>query len=262
MATGLKDPKDQTSAYQLTKTKPNNMQGISVIMPSYLGEYSGAAMNSDKKFIRAVESFKNQTLVEKELIIVSDGCELTNQIYQDRWQEDPIIRLIRSEKMEVTWPGELREVGRSVAKYNWIHYLDADDLDLPNHLELANTAILTRDEGVTVLFNTHSIFPLPETPNQLLLAYMNMSLEQYTQAREAATVLMGHKMATAKTKGHVGTWQIVHHKHVPHRWKNSDHMGEDSYFIRELKTTEKWQEFRGQHIHAHNTYKRQDLWEI
>jgi hypothetical protein len=89
-----------------------------------------------------------------------------------------------------------------------------------------------------------------------------MDIEQYIKTREAASTMMGYKMVSTRSKGHNGTWQIVHHKYVPHRWKNSDHMGEDALFIKELKTTEKWQEFKGLHIHAHNTFNRQDLWEI
>jgi hypothetical protein len=239
------------------------MQGISVIMPSYLGEYPGSRKDPDKKFIRAVESFKDQTLAQKELIIVSDGCALTNQLYQERWQEDPEIRLIISEKMAVTWPGELREMGRSIAKYDWIRYLDTDDIILQNHLSVSLNHILKRDEGVTVLFDSHYIFPLPENPNRLMLAYVGMDIEQYIKAREASSTMMGHKMTATKSAGHNGTWQLIHHKQVPHRWKNSEHMGEDAYFIKDLKTTEKWQEVRvGLYLIAHNTFNRQDLWEI
>jgi len=239
------------------------MEGISVIMPSYLGEYPGSRKDPDKKFIRAVESFKAQTLAQKELIIVSDGCALTNQIYQERWQEDPEIRLIISEKMAVTWPGELREMGRSIAKYDWIRYLDTDDIILPDHLLVSLNYILKRDEGVTVLFDSHYIFPMPEKPNQIMLAYVGMDLETYMEFWKKLDVLIGHKMTVTKSAGHNGTWQIIHHKQVPHRWKNSDHMGEDAYFIESLKTTEKWQEVRvGRYIIAHNTYNRQDIWEI
>ena len=46
------------------------MLKVSVVMASFLGEYSGAAKNRDKKFLRAVKSFKNQTYDNKELIIV------------------------------------------------------------------------------------------------------------------------------------------------------------------------------------------------
>lgn len=239
------------------------MEGISVIMPSYLGEYPGSRKDPDKKFIRAVESFRSQTLDQKELIIVSDGCALTNQIYQEKWQDDPTIRLIISEKMAVTWPGELREMGRSIAKYDWIRYLDTDDIILQDHLLASLNWILKRDEGVTVLFDSHYIFPMPEKPNKLMLAYVGMDLKAYMEYWHTCKTLMGYKMTATKSTGHNGTWQIIHHKHVPHRWKNSEHIGEDAYFIKNLKTTEKWQEVRvGRYIIAHNTNNSRDIWEI
>ena len=78
--------------------------GISVIMPSYLGEYPGSRSNPKEKFIRAVESFRLQDHSKKELIIVSDGCEITNSIYFERWLNDKNISLIRVEKQK-GWPG-------------------------------------------------------------------------------------------------------------------------------------------------------------
>jgi hypothetical protein len=240
--------------------------GISVVMISYLGTYPGSRKNADVKFIRAVNSFKNQTLVDKELIIVSDGCEITNDLYFKNWSNDPIIKLIRCEKNESTWPGTLREVGRSLATYDWIHYLDTDDCDMPNHLEIINNAIIKRENNETVLFNTHYIFPLPEDPNAWMLAFVGLELKKYLEVRETMQIIDGHRMCMAKAMGHNGTWQIVHHRNVPHRWENSDHMGEDKYFIDRLKSTEKWSEFKGAHIHAHNTSaltgKRITIWEI
>ena len=50
---------------------------FSVIMASYLGNYPGCANNREAKFIRSVKSFLNQSYDNKELIIVSDGCEIT-----------------------------------------------------------------------------------------------------------------------------------------------------------------------------------------
>ena len=54
------------------------MKKVSVIMASYLSVYGTTPRpNLDKKFIRAVKSFINQTYPEKELIIVADGCTTT-----------------------------------------------------------------------------------------------------------------------------------------------------------------------------------------
>lgn len=237
------------------------MIGISVIMPAYLGEYPGSRKDPDKKFIRAVESFRKQTLKEKELIIVSDGCEITNQIYQDNWKEDPSIRLVISEKMQVVWPGELREMGRSIAKYDWITYLDSDDMYLQNHLTVISGVIKNRDHGVTVFINTHYIFPFPENPNELMLAYVGMDLEKYNQTRNTLEILDGNRIAATKARG-LGTWQLVHHKQIPHRWMNSEEMGEDAFFIERIKKTERIQNFRGSYLICHNTKERINIWEV
>jgi hypothetical protein len=74
----------------------------------------------------------------------------------------------------------------------------------------------------------------------------------------------GYKLAGSKSMGHNGTWQIVHHKNVQHRWENSDSIGEDKKFIEKLKTTEKWIEFKGEHIHTHlvNVDQNIILWDV
>jgi glycosyltransferase involved in cell wall biosynthesis len=56
------------------------MKKASVIMASFLGDYPNAASNRDKKLIRAVNSFINQSYENKELVIVSDGCTKTYEI--------------------------------------------------------------------------------------------------------------------------------------------------------------------------------------
>ena len=55
---------------------------ISVVMQSYLGDYPGSRKDSKNKFVRAVSSFLRQTHEDKELVIVSDGCEDTKKLYK------------------------------------------------------------------------------------------------------------------------------------------------------------------------------------
>jgi glycosyltransferase involved in cell wall biosynthesis len=110
------------------------MLKVSVVMASFLGEYHGAAKNRDKKFIRAVKSFKNQTYENKELIIVSDGCKKTVELYEQNFKNDENIRLIKLEKQE-TYSGEMRNVALRESDGDIISYLDSDDVIGKSHLE-------------------------------------------------------------------------------------------------------------------------------
>jgi glycosyltransferase involved in cell wall biosynthesis len=108
---------------------------ISVIMASYLLNFPGAATNRDKKFIRAVNSFKRQTYQNKELIVVSDGCPLTIELYNKFFANDPEIKLIAIPKQQL-YSGEMRNAALKVAEGEIISYLDSDDILGPNHLQI------------------------------------------------------------------------------------------------------------------------------
>lgn len=108
---------------------------ISVIMASYLQPYNGSATNRDKKFIRAVNSFKKQTYQNKELVIVSDGCELTIDLYNRFFSNDANIKLIQIPKQQL-YSGEMRNVALSLVDGDIISYLDSDDILGPNHLQI------------------------------------------------------------------------------------------------------------------------------
>lgn len=103
-------------------------------MASFLGDYPGGAKNRDKKFIRAVKSFKNQTYENKELIIVSDGCEKTTQLYNENFVDDENISLIQLPK-QVLYSGEMRNAALREAKGDIITYLDSDDVIGKTHIE-------------------------------------------------------------------------------------------------------------------------------
>jgi len=108
---------------------------ISVICASYLGDYPNAATNRDKKFVRAVNSFINQTYKgEKELIIVGDGCQQTKEIYEQNWKDNKEIILFSSPKQPM-YAGGIRGIGMKIATGDIITYLDNDDVLGKTHLE-------------------------------------------------------------------------------------------------------------------------------
>jgi len=108
---------------------------VSVIMASFLGEYPGCASNRDKKFIRAVKSFINQTYQNKELIIVADGCELTKKLYEENFSSYENIKCILIPK-QTLFSGVVRTIGLVEATGDYISYLDNDDVINKTHLEV------------------------------------------------------------------------------------------------------------------------------
>ncbi len=107
---------------------------ISVIMASYLGEYENSASDRKTKFIRAVDSFVNQTYKDAELIIISDGCQDTIDLYKANYLDYSNIRIVAIDKQEL-FSGKVRDIGIDRASFDWICYLDTDDYFGNNHLE-------------------------------------------------------------------------------------------------------------------------------
>jgi len=112
----------------------NNNPKISVIMASYLGTYLGSSTNREAKYIRAVNSFINQTYQNSELIIVGDGCFRTYEIYKENWENNPRVDCILIEK-QATFSGNVRTEGLKIATGEYILYLDNDDAFGKFHIE-------------------------------------------------------------------------------------------------------------------------------
>lgn len=107
---------------------------FSVVMPCFLGEYRGAAAGRREKFLRAVDSVVQQTYQDWELVIVADGCELTEQLYTEHYAGIENIACYRIRK-EPLWSTRVRNAGISKATGRFIAYLDADDTFGSHHLE-------------------------------------------------------------------------------------------------------------------------------
>lgn len=99
---------------------------VTVIMPSYLGNYPDCAMNREEKFHRAVKSFLAQDYQNKRLLIVSDGCEITSEIYKKEFASYIDISLIEIEKQEL-FSGTVRQAALDKCFDGIVCYLDTDD---------------------------------------------------------------------------------------------------------------------------------------
>lgn len=106
---------------------------FTVIMPSYLGDYPGAASDREQKIVRAINSVIGQSYKDWELIIVADGCDRTMQIASQFVESN--IMPVKIDKAE-TWSGVPRNTGIEMASGDYIVYLDNDDYYGPDHLKI------------------------------------------------------------------------------------------------------------------------------
>lgn len=122
---------------------------ISVVMQSYLGEYPGSRKHPEFKFTRAVQSFLSQQHLDRELIIVADGCDKTKFLYEQLYSHHPQIKFVyvakKNEKKTYEteekdgktikyYRGTPRRIGCSMVTGDIVTYMDSDDIMLPNRL--------------------------------------------------------------------------------------------------------------------------------
>lgn len=92
-------------------------------MPSFLGHYQNAATDRERKFERAIESFLKQDYPNKQLVIVSDGCEITNSIVKSKFNHDS-IKLVSLDKQPL-FSGLVRQLGIDNCNGDIVTYLDS-----------------------------------------------------------------------------------------------------------------------------------------
>lgn len=104
---------------------------ITVVMPSYLGPYKGAARDRETKIIRAIQSVQAQSYKDWQLVIIADGCQRTMDIVSGMGLDRTLLILLDKQPM---FSGTPRNFGIEYAKGDWICYLDIDDAFGPDHL--------------------------------------------------------------------------------------------------------------------------------
>lgn len=183
---------------------------FSVVMPSYLGHYANAATDREDKFIRAVESVQAQSYLDWELVIVSDGCEDTVQVYMDRFSEDPRIKCINIPKVPI-WSTVVRNTGIQFSEGKYISYLDTDDFFGVDHLSKLHDGL--KAEG------------LPEW------AFFN---DMYWNAPRSMFV---ERVCDPEKKYHHGTANFVHINGL--RWPADASYRHDQLFCQSLRARSK-----------------------
>ena len=180
---------------------------VSVIMPSFLGYYDGCASDRENKFIRAVHSFLENSLYEKELIIVGDNCPITESVLNDYFKHEINIGKIKFHqfsKKQKLFSGSLRSKGIELASGEYICYLDTDDILGKGHLL--------------------SIY------NQV--SSQNLDWAYYNDFVNSDAGLITKKVDLQKDS--IGTSSIIHRKDKKINWDKCDGYGHDFKFIQRL----------------------------
>ena len=115
------------------------MKKFSVILPSLLADFPGAATKKEQKLVRAINSVLNQSFQDFELIVIADGCDATSFIVNKMFNDDR-VKGLRVERTGL-WSNKARNAGIIAAKGNYIIYLDNDDQYGPDHLKIMNSAL-------------------------------------------------------------------------------------------------------------------------
>ena len=232
---------------------------ISFIMQSYLGSYPGSRSNSDLKFLRAVKSFLDQKDNKHELIIASDGCEITYDLWKRELKGKPGLKFVYVDKdvpnmYESKSSGDSgkylrglpRQIARSLVTGEVTTYMDSDDFLMPDatiilkvywrqYLKDNAGKILAAytDTWYDNIARTNSNFPVDIDPDRVKIgdAIKISGLEsEWIQ-------LIFDKEKRKGVGGLPVTWLMSHTSDVKTKWKDvyqahgsKDNSGEDNIF--------------------------------
>lgn len=114
---------------------------ISAVIPCYNGE----------KFLeQAVASINNQTYLPKEIVIVNDGSTDGSESTIERLKATSRVK-IKSVNQVNRGVSAARNVGIAHASYDWVAFLDVDDIWLPTMLESKVNYVCQQDTSVGVI---------------------------------------------------------------------------------------------------------------
>lgn len=192
-------------------------------MASYLGDYPGCSSNRESKFVRATESFLCNTYSNKLLVIISDGCYLTEHLYNEKYKENDNIVLLSIDKQPL-FSGKVRNEGlkyvNGIAQPNdVVCYLDTDDRFGNNHLKIIMDNF---GENDFVIYDTYRYSP---------------------QGWYISKVAM--------KAAHIGTSSFAHKVHLDISWP--DRYGHDWGLLSEMSQRYKYSIIKRPEYYIHHT---------
>lgn len=218
------------------------------IMQAYLGDYPNSRADSDKKFIRAVNSFINQTDKDSELIIVSDGCEIVHKMYYDLFKDNGRIKYVYVDKDtpnmyegdQKYYRGFPRQVGRSLATGEVTTYMDSDDYLLPTAVESIKKAWKSyQQHDIVVLYNSSWVDNQVMIEKKDLMGKTNECVGEPFKIKGLDSKWIKRRM-THPTLILSSSWSMIHRSDFEGKWE--DTIGdppEDTIFSAKLQKTKK-----------------------
>lgn len=188
---------------------------ISVVMPSYLYEYDNSAKDRVRKFNRAINSFLSQTYKNKELIVVSDGCDLTAKEIIKFGNEN--IKFYHCNKKPL-FSGDVRDIGCARANGDIICYLDTDDYFGVNHLSKISECFNYHKDADYIYFDDYVVYILNPMNNDII-------------AKSLRTAQL--------EKGMIGVSSIAHKNQKDINWLNCNGYGHDWTFVDKILSLNK-----------------------
>lgn len=121
----------------------NNNDLISIIIPVY---------NAEKYLKECIESIRNQTYKNLEIILIDDGSTDMSSIICDNYaKKDSRIKVIHEKNSGVS---EARNRGIKEAKGKWISFIDSDDyIDLKFCEKMLSAVVQTKSQCVMCAYN-------------------------------------------------------------------------------------------------------------
>ncbi len=116
------------------------MPKISVIIPIY---------NSESTLSKSIDSVFSQSFLDWELILVNDGSLDRSDNVAKSFLVDQKVFYIYQENKGVS---SARNLGASLAKGDWLIFLDSDDLLLSNALEDLNELVSKSNNHISAIF--------------------------------------------------------------------------------------------------------------